>query len=112
MTSTLRRSAVTEIKVERFTSFDGQSQPSYNAPETVMGRVVREDRLTKRGDGSEIRTQYTVWIDAGEALMPLWRDRLTFSTLGEDRTAIVEIHEERKTLRGAVEHVRVLCREE
>jgi hypothetical protein len=112
MTRTLRRSAVTEVAVERFTSFDGQSTPTYQHQGTVMARVVREDRLTKRADGSEIRTQYTIWIDAGESPLPLWRDRLAFETLGEGRTAVVEIHEEKKTLRGAVDHVRLLCREE
>jgi hypothetical protein len=53
-----------------------------------------------------------MWIDAGESPLPLWRDRLTFETLGEGRTAVVEIHEEKKTLRGAVDHVHLLCREE
>lgn len=112
MSRTLRRASVTEVEVERFVQFDGQSSASYDAVQKIMARVVREDQVQKRADGTEVRTQYSVWVDAGELVVPIWHDRLTFDTLGERRTAIVEFHDERKTLKGVIDHVKLLCREE
>lgn len=109
---TLVDASVTEVTVERFISFDGASEPTYQDRGTVDGRVVRTDRLTKRADGTEVRTQYDIWIDAGESILPIWRDRLAFETLGETHTAIVEIHDEKRDLAGNVDHVKLLCREE
>lgn len=107
----VERASVTEIAAEAFVGFDGASKPTYQSRGTITGRVVRSDRISKRADGSEVRTQYDVWIDADEGYLPIWRDRLAFDTLGETRTAIVEFHHEARTTAGIVDHIELECRE-
>ena len=109
----LKRSGRTvDIGLETLTGLDAQSKSSYNALVTIRGRVVREDKVVLMPDGSQVRTQYTAWIDGGESFLPRWHDRLTITTLGEQHTAIVEEHSERKRPNGTVDHVRVRAREE
>lgn len=116
MSAGTKRMVTQEIGVERFLRFDGQSAPEYQDHGNVDGRVVREDRVTQRADGSVVHTQYTVFVDGGESYLPTWHDRLTFETrVGLDtdyHSAIVEIHSEGRTLSGVVDHVELLCREE
>ena len=112
MSRVVQRASKMAVGVEQFTGVDAQSRPAYQASVTIMARIVREDQVVKAPDGTEVRTQYTGWVDASQGPLPLWRDRLTFTTLGESHTAIVEFHKELRDLRGAVDHVKILCREE
>lgn len=112
MTYSTARMKTQEVDVEAFIKFDGTSKPSYDARGSIDARVVRTDDVVKRSDGTEVRTQYTVHVDGSESYMPLWHDRLAFTTLGENHTAIVEERVEGRTLSGTVSHVRLKCREE
>lgn len=111
-TGVVARAAKTEITLEPFLGVDTESRPDYGGPYVIRGRVIREDQVVKLADGTETRTQYTIWVDGGQDPLPLWRDKLTFDTLGESHTAIVEVHKEGWSLRGELDHVKVLCREE
>lgn len=104
--------SVTEVGVEAFLKFDGGGEPAYQDRGDINARVLREDRVTMQPDGSVLRTQYTIWVDSAQPYLPIWHDRLTFTTLGEGRTAIVEMHDENQDLAGNIDHVKLLCREE
>lgn len=104
--------ATEAVGVERYLSRDGQGKPSYQSIPDINARVVSEDRVVKRPDGTEVLTTFTVHVDAGQDYMPLHHDRLTVSHLGDQRTVIVESRSERKRLNGRLVHVLLLCREE
>lgn len=101
--------ATTEtVAVEPFSSLDGQGAPSYGASQNVEARVVRTDEQTVDADGSDMRTDLTLWVDAGESPLPDERDRLTYGGV----TYIVAERVEGKDFGASVDHVRVRCREE
>lgn len=112
MSVATRRMATQRVGVERHITRDGQGRTVYAADGSIDARVVRDDRVVKRGDGTEVRTQYTIHVDAGQDYLPLHHDRLTVDTLDESRTVVVESRRERKRLNGVIDHVALFCREE
>lgn len=112
MTTVVERAAKTEITLEPFIEVDTESRPTYGGPYVILGRVTREDQVIKSADGTEIRTQFKVWVSASQDPLPRWHDRLTFETLGEPHTTIAEFYREGRSLRGKLSHVKVMCREE
>jgi len=88
---------------------DGQGKPTYAAGSTFKARVVREEKVSRRGDGSEIVTIATLWEDAAQSVLPLeeWRLTLTGGLIG-----IVVERDERRDISGNLDHVYMRIRRE
>lgn len=109
MSVLLKRQLTLEtVEIEKAGGVDGQGLPSYDSGVGVNARVVKQDKLTVKGDGSEIMTQLTVWVDPEENddVIPEEQDRVTHA--GE--TYIVAEFKEVKMADASVGHVRARCR--
>jgi hypothetical protein len=71
-------------------------------------RVVVEDMVARRADGTEVRTTVTCWLPNLGDPLPTHDDRVTV----RGAAYIVVEHAEGRTLGGALDHVRLRCREE
>jgi len=87
---------------------DGQGIPVFDSEVDISAYVVREDKLAVSADGSEIRTSLTIWVPAGEDVLPAEGDRITYGT----GTYIGREYKEVSRLNGDVSHVRLRCSEE
>jgi len=110
-----KRMATTSVDVERLRGRDGSSARLYEPLIRIDAHVMRKDEVVKALDGTEIDTQYTVFVDGGQAYLPAHGDRLTFTPAFDDdeHTAVVEMRDERRPIRGTVvDHVKLFAREE
>lgn len=103
------------VTVEALSGIDGQGKPSYGTGEEIHARVIREDDVVRGtdlagGDGEEVRTMMTVWIDACESPLPEHGSRLT--TDDGQVGIVVNVKNVRNIRRGTLDHVRVKLREE
>lgn len=103
----VERHATDTVTLEVAGALDGQGAPTYAAGVSVSARVVLSDERTVDADGTEVRTQLTLWIPAGET-WPQDGDRITW----DSRTYIVVERKERSSLVTGTDHVRVRAREE
>lgn len=101
------RHAIDTVSLEVAGPPDGQGQPSYGSPVSVMARVVLEDETAVDPDGTEVKTQLTLWVPEGET-WPEEGDRLTW----QGESYIVVERKERSSLITGSDHVRVRAREE
>lgn len=111
MSITLKRHGVLQsVSVEAVSGLDGQGKPSYGTAVVIQARVVREDSTVAKGDGSEIKTVATLWIDAEQSPFPDQEYRIT---LADGLIGIVaERVDSRGIQSGDVDHVRIKVREE
>ena len=97
------------VQAQAPSGVDGQGKPSYGAQVAFKARVVREEKVARLGDGSEIVTVATLWEDAGQPVLPVeeWRLTLTGGLVG-----IVVERNEGRNLSGVLDHVRMRIRRE
>lgn len=105
----LKRGPMETMTVEPFSSVDSQGAPSYSTGHAIDARVVEEDAVVRTGDGSEVRTTLTAWVDSDEILLPVERDRVS---VGDSAYIVVERQAPKRLMSGEVDHVRLRCREE
>lgn len=108
MTVTLTKAAVDSVSVQKLSGVDGQGKPNYAAAVVVLGRVVRDESLVTKPDGSTVRLIAEVWIQADQPLLPSQGDRVGAGGL----TGIVEMRYDGKNLSGVLDHIRVQVRKE
>jgi hypothetical protein len=101
------RHAIDTVTLEAAGAKDGQGAPSFGSPASVLARVVLEDETAFQADGTEVKTQLTMWIPEGET-WPEQGDRLTWQSV---KYIVVE-RKERASLVTGTDHVRVRAREE
>jgi len=87
---------------------DGQGIPVFDSEVDISAYVAREDKLAVSADGSEVRTSLTIWVPAGEDVLPDEGDRITRGT----ENFIGREYREIKRLNGDVSHIRLRCSEE
>ena len=92
--------------LEVYNGVDHQGVPSYDTEVEVEGRVKREDKMIVDSDGSDIKTELTIWIPEREAVLPDQRDRVTY----ESKTYIVVQLKDVKGRDAQRIHRRVRCR--
>lgn len=111
MTTVLRTGRGMEsVLVQAAGGIDGQGKPTYGASVTIKARVVRESVVVLLGDGSQVKSVATLWIDAGQPVLPKEQDQLAL-TGGTVLVVVIE-RMERVTLGGVLDHVRLRCRAE
>jgi hypothetical protein len=96
------------LPVEVFSSVDGQGKPTYDTPVDIEARVLRQDKFVTLANGSQLRTQLTVWVPPDAIVIPGERDRLEW----DDELFIVVLFKEVKNRDAAVTHYRLRCRRE
>ena len=101
------RHAIDTVSLEPVGALDGQGQPTYGSAVNVVARVVLEDETAVQSDGTEVKTQLTMWVPEGET-WPEQGDRLTWQSVAY----IVVERKERSSLVTGTDHVRVRAREE
>lgn len=96
------------VQVEEPTGIDAQGKPTYDSPVDIEARLVREDKMTMKADGSYVQTNLTAWVPADETVLPDTRYRLTYSS----ETFIVEHKKDVKNRNAVLVHRRIRCRKE
>jgi hypothetical protein len=108
VTVLLTRVPLEAILWEAAIGLDGQGMPLYDSAVDLEARVVQEDMVGRMANGTEVRTTLTCWLPNHEAPLPAHDDRLV---IREKDYLVVERAEGRR-LDGALDHVRLRCREE
>lgn len=103
-----RHLTLQSISVEVLDGVNGQGLPSYDSPVDIDARVLRQDKMSVAGTGSDVKTQLTVYVPNTESVIPNEQDRITF----EGSTYIVVEHKEVRLFSGVVSHTRLQCRDE
>jgi hypothetical protein len=96
------------ISVEQQSGVDGQGRPAYAAAVEIEARVLRQDKVVLMGDGTQQRTQLSVWVPADEDYLPVETDRITYSS---EQFIVAEMKEVKDGKAQAV-HRRLRCRQE
>lgn len=104
-----RGEGVEVISLEQMLTVSKQGKPSYDSPIDLDARVVREDALVKLGNGSEVRTTVTLWLEGSQTPLPRNQDRITTA---DGLVGIVVEVLQRKRLDGSLDHVRARLREQ
>jgi len=93
------------------TGVNEAGKPTYGSQTAFKARVVREEKVARLADGSEIATMATLWEDAlgSQSVIPVEEWRLTLS---DGLIGIVVERMEGRTLGGVLDHVRLRLRRE
>lgn len=97
-----------QVSVEAESGKDGQGKPTYAAAQTINASTVKSTERTISSEGSDIRVDLVVWVDAGENPLPSEEDRLTVNS----EPYIVIGRDDVEDLGGTLDHVKLMCREE
>ena len=97
------------VQAQAPSGVDGQGKPTYAVATAIKARVVREEKVARLGDGSEIITMATLWEDAGQPVLPLEEWRLTLS---DGLVGIVIQRNEKRSIAGVLDHIYMLIRRE
>ncbi|MFP3947156.1 MAG: hypothetical protein ACLFWG_00365 [Longimicrobiales bacterium] len=99
------------IGAEAPTGWDGQGGREYGSSTDIEARVLEREELVRTGDGEDVVTTRTVYVDGGQEALPRQGWRLTISG-----TAFVvvsaDVVKRIMSEAGAVDHHKCLCREE
>lgn len=95
------------VGVEAYQGFTN-GKPAYGSSVDIAAQVSEMDRVVRMGDGQDVMTSLTLWVDAGESYQPAHNDRITYSAV----TYIVVETKSVTDLHGTLDHTRVRCREE
>lgn len=105
----MTRGGTETLAVEQFDSTDEQGLPAYQSPVSVTGvRVVRTSEFMKRADGSDVVVTLKAWVPGDAAQVPAERDRVTH----DGDAFVVEAVKDGRSLAGALDHVKLMCRDE
>lgn len=97
-----------QVTVEAHAGLDGQGSPSYAAGQSINASTVKANERAIGSDGSDVRVDLVVWVDAAESPMPDVKDKLTVSS----EPYIVVARQDVEDLGGTLDHVRLMCRED
>jgi len=99
------------VQAQAPTGFDETGKPTYGSNQSFKARVVREEKVARLADGSEIATMATLWEDArgSQSVIPVEEWRLTLS---DGLVGIVVERMEGRSLAGVLDHVRLRLRRE
>lgn len=91
-------------------ALDGQGKPTYDpTPVSFEAHAVVEKEHVRLPDGAETRTDLTLYIRPDEANVPDEQDRVIRNSIDY---IVLEKTEPLDPRSGAIDHYRLLCREE
>jgi hypothetical protein len=67
------------VQIEQRLGLDDQGKPTYDTPVDIDVRIIRQDRVVMRPDGTTMQLELTVWVPADAAVLPNEHDRLTYN---------------------------------
>ncbi len=91
-------------------TINGQGQPTYAAPVTIQVVASRVDDVARASNGDEVKTQMTMWIDAGQSKLPEAQDRVELAD-GSFSGIVVERLECNTISNRALDHIEIKLRE-
>lgn len=110
MTSSMRGLSVESLTLQRAGALDDVGRVTYDPTSvTFDAHAVLEKRAVRLPDGSEVRSDLTIYVAPDEAVVPNERDRVIRNSI--DYIAL-EKTEPLDLRSGEIDHYRIRCREE
>lgn len=105
----LRHAKLENIVIKTAGALDEQGRQTLATGVTVQGFAVRVDDVVRMPTGEEVKTQVTVFIDAGQSTLPSINDRVETA---DGFAGIVVARSEPKGLQGgSKDHIEIKLRE-
>lgn len=99
------------VGAEAPTGWDGQGGRTYGSSTDIEARVLEREELVRTGDGEDVKTTRTVYVDGDQPALPRQGWRLTIS--GTKYVVVAgDVVKRILSEAGAVDHHKCLCREE